>query len=105
MVESLKSDGTTETFDITMSLANNKSMVSGSGTIESSNGALTFTVVESESNYLHPIIDLVLLYAQPPPGNLSGNVSTNREEIHGTMQGPGFSGTADFQMVLTRKAP
>ncbi len=36
---------------------------------------------------------------------LNGNVSDDRREIRATMTGPGFSGLADLQIVLTRMEP
>ncbi len=98
-------NGKEATFQIAVTLNEALTMVGGSGTGTGPDTTEPFTVVESESSYLHPLLSPVLLYNGPPLGNLSGNVSENRQEIRGTMSGPGFSGIAELKIVLTRQMP
>lgn len=96
-------NGNETTFQIAITLNEQQTQVGGSGTVTGPNSTEPFTVVMEESSYLHPLLSLVLLYNGPPLGNLSGLVSEDRQEIRGTMSGPGFSGIAELKIVLTRK--
>ncbi len=97
--------GEQDTFRIEMNIAESMTMVSGAGMVTSPPGVTpaesSFIVLEG-SSYLHPFLSLDLIYEGSFPGGLDGNVSTDRREIRATMTGPGFSGLADLQIVLTR---
>jgi hypothetical protein len=97
--------GEEETFQVEITLIESRTEVSGDGTVTGSDGVLSFDVVEGGS-YVHPLLNLDLLFDGPPLGQLSGNVSEDRREIHASMTGPGFStGSFLLQIVLTRIAP
>ncbi len=97
--------GEQDTFRVEMNITESMTMVSGNGMVTGPPGATppesSFIVVEG-SSYLHPLLALDLIYEGSFPGDLSGNVSNDRREIHATMAGPGFSGLAELQIVLTR---
>ena len=97
--------GEQDTFRIEMNITESMTMVSGAGMITGPPGVTppesSFIVVEG-SSYLHPFLALELIYEGSFPGGLNGNVSDDRREIRATMTGPGFSGLADLQIVLTR---
>lgn len=97
--------GEQETFEVEITLTEVQTMVSGDGTVAGPDGVLPFDVVEGGS-YVHPFLNLDLLFDVPPLGRLSGNVSEDRREIHASMTGPGFStGSFLLQIVLTRMEP
>ena len=96
--------GVTDTLRIDMNLNEVRREVSGDGTVTGPGGAQTFEVLEG-SSYFHPTLNLDLFFGGPPLGGLDGTVSQDRRQINATMSGPGFSGPAEFQIVLTRMAP
>ncbi len=96
--------GVVDTFLVNMTLTEALTNVTGSGTVTGPAGVLAFDVVEGGS-YLHPLLSIDMLYDRPPLGELNGNVAEDRQSIRGTMTGPGFSGIAELQIVLTRMDP
>ena len=103
-VPSMNVMGEVDTFLVDMTLNETQTNVTGNGTVTGPLGAISFNVVAG-SSYLHPLINLDLLFTQPPLGELNGNVSADRSSIRGTMSGPGFAGIADLEIVLTRMEP
>ncbi len=97
--------GEQDTFRVEMNINESMTMVSGNGMVTGPPGATppesSFIVLEG-SSYLHPLLALDLIYEGSFPGDLKGNVSNDRREIRATMAGPGFSGLAELQIVLTR---
>lgn len=101
--------GEQDTFRVAMTVTVSMSNVSGNGTVTAPPGrtpaSIDFVLVEETSSYLHPLLALDLIYGGSFPGDLNGNVSADRREVRGTMSGPGFSGLAELQFVLTRIEP
>ena len=97
--------GVQDTFRIEMTLTESMTNVTGNGTVTAPPGrtppSIDF-ILEESSSYLHPLLALDLIYGGSFPGDLNGNVSNDRREIRGTIAGPGFSGLAELQFVLTR---
>ena len=103
-VTSMNVMGEVDTFLVNMTLSEAQTNVTGSGTVTGPAGELAFDVVEGGS-YLHPFLNIDMLFDRPPLGQLRGNVAEDRQSIRGTMTGPGFSGIAELQIVLTRMDP
>ena len=85
---------------VEMEIVQDGTVLTGSGSLESPTGMFAFEI-DPGSGYFHPTVNMFLLYgnAIPPLGTLNGIVSEDREMIRGTMDGPGFSGLAEFEMV------
>jgi hypothetical protein len=98
--------GVVDTFLVDLDLTEARTEVTGNGSVTGPNRTVSFEVLAG-SSYLHPTIDLNLFFDgfQPPLGDLSGNVAADRMSIHASMDGPGFSGIAELQIVLTRVQP
>ena len=76
-------------------------VISGQGSVQVAGEARSFVI--SEGDYLHPLLNINLFFEgfAPPFGGIDGTVNTTRDEINGTMSGPGFSGPA--QLTLRRQ--
>lgn len=96
--------GVVDTFLVEININEDRTNVTGDGTVTGPQGVLAFNIIAG-SSYLHPIINLDLLFGGPPLGELNGNVAEDRRSIRGTMSGPGFAGIAELQIVLTRMEP
>ncbi len=96
--------GEVDTFLVEINLNEEQTNVTGSGTVTGPQGVLAFTILPGGS-YLHPLFSIFLNFNQPPLGGLNGNVAEDRKSIRGTMNGPGFSGVAELEIVLTRMEP
>lgn len=94
--------GRIDTFRVELHMTEDQTRVSGQGTVTGPAGSVSFSV--ADGSYLHPLLSLQLLYTTPPLGDLKGNVANDRLRFRGTMSGPGFSGTADLQLILARAA-
>lgn len=92
--------GRIDTFRVELQMTEDRTRVSGQGTVTGSEGAVSFTV--ADGSYFHPLLSLQLLYTTPTIGDLKGNVADDRLRFRGTMSGPGFSGTADLHIILAR---
>ena len=103
-VPSMNVMGVIDTFRVVMNITEDRTNVTGDGTVTGPQGALAFEVIVGGS-YLHPLLSLDLLFAVPPLGELNGNVAADRRSIRGTMNGPGFAGIAELEIVLTRMEP
>ena len=105
-VPSMNVMGEVDTFLVEMDLNQEQTNITGSGSVTGPDGAASFNVIEG-SSYLHPLLNLDLLFpnASTPLGELNGNVAADRMSIRGTMNGPGFAGIAELQIVLTRMEP
>lgn len=90
-------------FAVDMTIAEDRSNVTGSGTVTGPDGAKAFTLVEGSSSYLHPIINFDLLFDGPPLGELNGAITEDLKQIRGTMSGPGFAGIAELEIVLSKR--
>ena len=65
-------------------------------------GVLEFTVEEG-STYLHPLVNIFLLFDREPPlGKIAGNAAADRLSIRGTMEAPGTAGIVE--LTLSRVA-
>lgn len=94
--------GRIDTFRVELHMTEDRTHVNGQGTVTGPSGAVSFSI--AGGSYLHPLLSLQLLYTTPPLGDLKGNVANDRLRFRGTMSGPGFSGTADLQVILSRAA-
>ncbi|MBO6576943.1 MAG: hypothetical protein JJ896_15760 [Rhodothermales bacterium] len=86
---------------ITVTMRENLTLVSGEGTVSLPAEDRDFVI--ERGDYLHPLLNLDLSFAdyEPPFGNLDGIVNVDRNEVRGTAAGPGFSGPVE--LVLRRK--
>ncbi len=82
---------------VSIELTEAATFVTGSGSVTVRGDARGFSVSDPGS-YLHPLLSLSLIFDNPPPGTLAGNVSEDRMVIRATMTGPGFSGIADLEL-------
>lgn len=71
--------------------------LTGAGTVETPQGISEFTL-DPTSSHLHPLVNIFLVFATPPPGSISGNLSDDGNTIRGTMSGPGVSGVVDLTL-------
>ena len=84
-------------FPVSMEIFEEQTILTGTGTVVLDTLTLTFNI-DPSSSYIHPLVNMFLFFERPPLGTLNGVVSTDRQEINGTMSGPGFSGPAEFTM-------
>lgn len=86
---------------IAMTLDDNVSSVTGSGTVQLPDETLDFLV--TSGLFAPPDLSLVLQFDRPPQGMISGGVSRDRDFIDATFSGPGIaSGRVAFTLVLRR---
>ena len=96
-------NGMPVTFTVDMTIVEDRSNVTGGGTVTGPDDAKAFTLVEGSSSYLHPIINFDLLFDGPPLGELNGTITEDLKQIRGTMSGPGFAGIAELEIVLSKR--
>jgi len=86
-------------YAVTLDLTEENTFILGTGTVETPNfGVLTFDVIDG-SDYLHPSVNLFLMFDREPPlGKISGNVTSGRDEIRGTMEAPGVAGIVELAL-------
>lgn len=90
----------TQAFPVVMTLSDNVSQVTGSGSIEAPEETIEFAVVGGL--YSAPSLYLSLVYERGP-GSISGNVSSERDLIEASLSGPGVAnGEVDFTLSLQR---
>ena len=92
---------TTQSYPLTLTLDDNISRVTGSGSIELPTETLAFTVTTGLFSF--PQLSLELVFDRPPPGMISGTVSAERDFISGTLTGPGLAnGEIELMLSLQR---
>ncbi|MBT8400736.1 MAG: hypothetical protein KJO98_09685 [Rhodothermia bacterium] len=68
--------------------------ISGDGSVSVSGAISSFS---ASGWYTHPVIQLDLTFGNQPPGTLNGQVREDRQQIDGTIFGPGVGGSIKLQ--------
>lgn len=93
-------DGTGDTVTIAISIVETASdpfagiSLGGDGTLNSPGSSASFAV---SGSYVHPLIEMDLLFGDRPPGRLTGQVDEDRLRIDGSLAAPGVAGTVSLQ--------
>ena len=84
-------------FSVSLTIDELQTVVTGGGTVSSPTEQQTFVI--EQGSYLHPLLSISNRFEVAPfIGSLSVNVNDDRDEMRGTMAGPGFGGVAELTL-------